>query len=155
MQGGGHAHGAQIGRAVRAGANLIEFGQAGNFSKVRDSPRMDNGGADVIDQLFLDKLLAIENGIEDFPHGKRRGGVLTDEAEVFLHLRWNRIFQPKQMKRFEAFPQAGSLNRSKAMVCVMQQEKVRSEFLAEPLEQAWHKVEIKVGVPDIFRRSIF
>jgi hypothetical protein len=45
------------------------------------NPEMNND----LHELFLDELLAIVNGIEDFTHGQRRGGVLADQAEIPVH----------------------------------------------------------------------
>ena len=105
---------------------------------------MHHGGPDVINELFLDELLAIINGIEDFTDGQRCRGVLPDEAEAFLHLRRNRIFEPEQMKRFEALPQARRFNRRKAMMRIVQQVKIRAEFLAQPFKQPGREIQVEL-----------
>jgi hypothetical protein len=106
MQSGRHAYRTHVRRAVASSPHLVQFGQTGNLSQVRNSSRMHNRGPDVIDELLLDQLLAIENGIENFADGERRGGVLTDETKTFLQLRRNRIFKPKQVIRLEALSEA-------------------------------------------------
>ena len=95
---------------------------------------MHNGSPDVVNELFLDELLAIVNGIEHFTNGQRCSGVLTNEAKAFLQLRRNWIFEPEQMKRFEAFSGSRRLDGREAMVCIVQQMNIRPEFFAQPLE---------------------
>src|SRR5882724_2457366 len=116
---------------------------------------MHHSSPDVVDELFLDKLLAIVNGIEDFTHGQRRGGVLTNQAEAFLQLCRNWILEPEQMKWFEALPQARCFDRCEPVMGIMQQVNFRSELLAKPFEQERREVQVQLGAPDIFRRSIF
>src|ERR1700730_14257075 len=74
MQSGGHADGTHVGGGVPAGADLVHLGEAGNFSEMGNSAGVHYGGADVIDELLLNELLAIVDGVEDFADGKRRGG---------------------------------------------------------------------------------
>src|SRR5882762_11004413 len=69
VESGGHADGAHIGGAVTAGADVIEVSEAGDFSQMGNSAGVDDRDADVIDQLFLDELLAIVDGVEDFADG--------------------------------------------------------------------------------------
>ena len=102
MQRRSHANRTQIGCAVRSRPDLIQLGQAGDFPQMRHSSRVHNGGPNVIDQLLLDKLLAIINGVEYFADGQWRSGVLADKPEALLQLRGNRILEPKQMIRLEA-----------------------------------------------------
>src|SRR6266850_119761 len=78
---------------------------------MRDSSSVHNGGPNVIDQLPLDKLLAIINGVEYFADGQWRSGVLTDKPEALLQLRGNRILEPEQMIRLEALSQARRFDR--------------------------------------------
>src|SRR5437016_359149 len=106
MQRGSHTHGTHIGRAVRPGPHLIEFRQAGDLSQMRNPTRVYNRGPNVIDELLLDELLAIVDRIEDFPNSQRRRGVLADEAKAFLQLCRNRVFEPEQVKGFEALSEA-------------------------------------------------
>src|SRR5712664_1785877 len=115
---------------------------------------MHNGSPDVINQLFLDELLAIVNGIEDFTDGQRCSRVLPDEAEAFLQLRRNWIFEPEQLKRFEALPQAPCFNWCEPVMRVVQQVKIRSELLAQPFKYARHEVQVEILIADIFRRKI-
>src|SRR5207249_7650811 len=52
--------------------------------QLRNSAGMDDCGPDVINQLLLDELLAIEDRVEHFAHRERRGGVATNQAKTFL-----------------------------------------------------------------------
>ena len=60
--------------------------------------------------------------------------MLTDEAKAFLQLRRNWIFEPKQMKRFEAPSEARCFDWGEPVMRVVQQMKIRPEFFAQPFE---------------------
>ena len=62
-----HADRAEVSRPMRSRAHLIHLRQAGDFSQMRDSSRMNDRGPYVINELFLYELLAIVNRVEDFP----------------------------------------------------------------------------------------
>src|SRR6266702_317629 len=95
---------------------------------------MHHGRPDVIDQLFLDEPLAIINGIEDFTHRQRRGGVLADQTETFLQLRRNRVFEPEQMIRFEVLSEPPCFDGREPVMRIVEQMEIRSEFFAQPFE---------------------
>src|SRR5256885_4994413 len=120
MQRGSRTHGTPIGRAVRPGPHLIELRQAGDLSQVRNSARMYNRGPNVIDELLLDELLAIVDRIDNFTDRQRRRGVLADKAQAFLKLRGNRVFEPEQVKGFEALSEACRFDRRKPVMHVVQ-----------------------------------
>ena len=80
--------------------DVIQFRQAGDLPQVRDSASMHNCDPDVINELLLNKLLAIVDRIEDLADRDRRSGVLANEAQTFLQLRRNRVFEPEQVERF-------------------------------------------------------
>src|ERR1041385_5841809 len=67
----GHAYWTQVGRTVRTSSHLIKFRQIGDSSQVRNATSVHNSGADVVDQLFLDELLAILDDVEYFADSKR------------------------------------------------------------------------------------
>ena len=52
-----HRHRRQVGRAVAAGAHLVQRREVRDPPQVRDAARADDGGADVVDQLVLDQVL--------------------------------------------------------------------------------------------------
>ena len=64
-----------VGGTVAAGAHSIEIGEAGDAAQVGDSAGMGHRGANVVDPLTGDELLAVEDGIKDFADCKRNGGV--------------------------------------------------------------------------------
>src|ERR1700730_2135028 len=99
---------------------------------------------DVVNELFLDELMAIVNGIEDFTYGERRSGVLTNKTEALLQLGRCWIFEPEQMERFKTLPQARCFDRTEAVMRIMQQAKIWSEFLAQSFEQARHEVQVEL-----------
>src|SRR5258708_32388410 len=99
---------------------------------MRDSSSVHNGGPNVIDQLLLDKLLAIINGVEYFADGQWRSGVLTDKPEALLQLRGNRILEPEQIIRLEALSQARRSDRREPMRGAVQQQKMTPEFVTPP-----------------------
>ena len=53
--------GSQICRPVRTGSHLIQLRQMRNFFEVGYSSGVDHSRSNVIDELFLNQLLAIEN----------------------------------------------------------------------------------------------
>ena len=65
-------------------AHLVQAGQIGNDAQMRDTTRMCDGGADVIDELLFDQIFAIPHRVENFAHGQWCGGVIPNELERFL-----------------------------------------------------------------------
>src|SRR5260370_3293818 len=134
MQRGGHAHGAHIYGAVAPGADLIQSRQACDLPQVRYSTRMHNRRPDVVDELLLNELLAIVDRIENLADRYWRSGVLADEAQTFLQLGRNRIFEPEQVEGFEALSETCRFDRRQPVMHVMQQRKILAKFLPQPLE---------------------
>src|SRR5467141_2089582 len=155
MEGGGHADRAHIGGAVTAGADLVQLGEAGDFSQMGNSAGVHDRGADVVDELLLNELLAIEDGVEDFADSERRGGVAANQAKTFLQLGGSGIFEPEKMVRLELFAEAGGFDGGEAVMRVMEQVKVGAEFLAQALEQTRDKIEVKLRAPQIFDGRVF
>lgn len=89
---GSHADWAQICGAMGTRSHVIYVGEIRNSPQVRDSARVHDGGADIVDQLFLDQLLAIVDAVEHFTDRERRGGVLADDPEALLQFGRRRIF---------------------------------------------------------------
>src|SRR5208283_2069697 len=65
------------------------------------APGVDNRGSNVINQLLLDQLLAIVNGIEHLADGQRSCRMLANQPETLLQFCGRRIFQPEQMIAFK------------------------------------------------------
>jgi hypothetical protein len=105
---------------VAPGADLIDFGEAGNFSEVRNSTGVHDRSANVVDQLFLDELLAIVDGIENLADGERRSGMAANQAKTFLQLGGRGVFEPEQMIRFKLFAKAAGFYRRETMVRIVE-----------------------------------
>src|ERR1035438_8196779 len=111
---------------MRSGADVVKGSQAGNTPQMGDASGVDDGHANVVDQLLLNQECAVVDGVEDFADGQGRGCVLSNETEVFLHLRRGRIFEPKQLKFLDALAETRSFNGPQAMMRIMQQVEVES-----------------------------
>ena len=66
MERGGHGDGREIGGAVVAGADVVERGKVGGLFCVGDAAAVDDGHADVVDQLMADEVVGVPDGVEDF-----------------------------------------------------------------------------------------
>ena len=119
-------------------ADVIEFSEIGDSFQLSDAAGMKDGRADVVDQLSLNQL-AIVNAVEDFADSQRRGGVLADEPEAFLELGGNRIFEPEEMGRFEFLAEACGLDRREAMVSIVKQMQIGTEFLRRRMKSCGTK----------------
>src|SRR5467141_1322112 len=155
MEGGGHADRAHIGGAVTAGADLVQLGEAGDFSQMGNSAGVHDRGADVVDELLLNELLAIEDGVEDFADSERRGGVAANQAKTFLQLGGSGIFEPEEMIGLEFFAEAGGFDGRKAMMYIVEQGKLRAEFFAQAFEQPGHEIHVQLGTPRAFEGHVF
>src|SRR6267142_5501092 len=120
-----------------------------------NSAGVDNGSADVVDHLFLNELLAIVDGVEDFADGERRGGVSADQAKTFLQLGGSGIFEPEEVIGLEFFAEAGGFDGRKAMMYIVEQGKLGAKFLAQAFEQAGHEIHVQLGTPRAFEGHVF
>ena len=107
---GGHADRRKIGRAVAAGAHVIERGEVGDLLQMRDAAGVNDGHADVVDPLIANQVMRIPDGVEDLTDGDRRCGVFTNDFESFLQLCRSGIFDPEKVEGLELFPQTARLN---------------------------------------------
>src|SRR5437016_4707881 len=121
MQGGSHAHRTEIGSAVRSGTHLVDFGQGRNLLEMSDSTGVNNGRADVVDELLLNQGVAIVDGVKDLSYGERGSSVAADEPEPLLQFGGGWIFEPEEMIWFQRFAQTRGLNRAEAVMGIMQQ----------------------------------
>ena len=62
-----HAHRREVGGSVAAGAHAIEIGEVGDPPQMGDPAGVDHRGADVVDQLLLDQLLASQMELNTSP----------------------------------------------------------------------------------------
>src|ERR1700676_1399324 len=129
MQSGGHAHGAHIRSAVASGTDVIYVGEAGDFSEMRNSAGVPDSRADIVDQLFVNELLAIVDGVENLADGERCGGVSPYQAKTFLQLGGRGIFEPKQVIRLELFAEAAGFDRCKPVMRVVKKMQVGAKLL--------------------------
>src|SRR6185295_661289 len=96
-----------------------------------DAAGVHDGRADVVDQLFLNELLAVVDGIEHLADGERRRRVLSDDPESFLQLCRDRVFQPEEVMRLQIFAETRGFDRREPMMHVVQEMNVRSERAPE------------------------
>ena len=120
MQRGRHRDRAEIGGAMRSRPHVVQLGERRDFPQVADPPAVHDGHADVVDQLFLDELLAVVDGVEHFAHRDRRRRVLANRAERRLILRRHWILEPEQPVRLETLAEPRGLDRRKAVMHVVQ-----------------------------------
>src|SRR5690606_24600514 len=64
MQRRAHGHRRQVGGAVEAGTYLVQRREVGDAAHVADAAAVHDGGADVVDQLVLDQVLAVPDRVE-------------------------------------------------------------------------------------------
>ncbi len=128
-------------------AHLVEAGQVGNDSQMRDASCMRDGGPDVIDQLLLNQIFTVPHRVKNLANCQWRGGVVTDEFEGLLIFCWCRIFQPEQVKGLEFFAKATGFNRCQAMVCIVQLMRIWTDRFTHSLKQAWRVTQILFGAP--------
>ena len=93
---------------------------------------MNDRSADVINQLFLDQLLAVEDAVENFADSQRRGGVLADDSEAGLKFSGGRIFQPEKVMRLVFFPKPAGLDGSQAMMGIVQAPRALPRLVRMP-----------------------
>ena len=128
------AHRTHIRGPVASRPHVIQFGQACDLSQMGNPARVHHGRPNVINQLFLNELLAIVNRVEHFADRNRRCRVLPDQPKTFLQLRWRRIFQPEQVIWFETLSEPSRLNRRQPVVRIVQQRNVFAKLFSQPLE---------------------
>src|ERR1700682_3775111 len=118
-----------------------------------DTARMNDRGANEVDQLLGDQGLAVVDGVEYFADRDRRHRVLADEPEAFLVLRWRRILHPEQPVRLERFAQPAGLDRRETVVHVVENMVIEAEARADGVEQPRRMIQIIRGRPDVFGRN--
>src|SRR3546814_2205354 len=67
MQRRRHRHRRQVGRAMTAGADMVEVGERRNLSHMGDTAGVEHGRADIVDQPVLDQMLAVPDRAENLP----------------------------------------------------------------------------------------
>jgi hypothetical protein len=111
MQCRAHADRRKIRRAVAAGANAVEIGEARNAAQMRDPAGVHDRCANVINELLLNQRLGVPDRIEDFAHREWSGRMLANQPERGRVLCGRRVLQPEWPVGFQIFSEAGGLNR--------------------------------------------
>ena len=147
MKGGGEADGGEIVGPVRAAADVVELSELEDAPEVGYPAGVDDVGADVVDELLGDQLLAVPDGVEELPHRERRGGVLPDDPKALLQLRRHQVLEPEQLVLLDPPPQPGGLDRGQPVVGVVEERKVETEPLPDRLEERGYLVQVARGGP--------
>src|SRR5690606_7710463 len=106
---------------MKPGAYLMDRSEIRQAAHMSDTARMDDRGADVIDQLAFDQLLAIPDGVEHLADRKRRDRVAPNHFECELIVGGRCILQPKESIWLEIAPQTCRFYRRHAVVTVVKQ----------------------------------
>src|SRR3546814_8716374 len=80
---------------------------------------MNHGSPGLVDELILDELAAVVDGVEDFADGNGRHGMLPDQLQPLLILRRRRIFHPEQAVGLEALAETCRLHGRQPMMHVV------------------------------------
>ena len=116
-------------------------------------PACDDRGADVVDQLLGDQLLAVPDRVEDLADRDRRGRVLPDQPEAS----WCSagVGSSIQNSRYgsSAAPEPAGLDRRQPVVDVVQQVEAEAERVADLLHHPRREVEIRLGRPLLLGRQ--
>jgi hypothetical protein len=89
-----------------------------------------NGGADIVDKLLFDELLAVPDAVEHFAHRNWRDGVLANQAEAGLVFRRGWVFHPEHAEFFDALAETRRFDWRQAVVHVVQQVFIEAKFTA-------------------------
>ena len=103
---------------------------------------MGNSGANIVDQLFFNKLLAVPDAIENFPYRNRRDRMLADQAEARLVFSWGWVFHPEQTVLLNAFAKTGRFNWRQTVMHVVQKMFVETKLIAHGGKQFWREIQV-------------
>src|SRR5690606_40460440 len=95
---------------------------------------MGYGGADIVNELLFNQLLAVPDAVEHFPHRNWRDGVLADQAETLLVFSGSRIFHPEQTVLFNAFAESRRFDGRQTVVHVVKEMFIEAELT--PIERS-------------------
>src|SRR6266511_259416 len=101
MKRGGHADRTQIRRAVCARLDLIHLGKTRNLPQMRDATGVNDRRSNVVDELFFNEPVTVENRVEDLADSDWRRCVLPNDPECLLRFGRCRIFEPPEVIRLE------------------------------------------------------
>ena len=115
---------------------------------------MGYGGANIVNELLFNQLLAVPDAVEHFPHRNGRDGVLADQAETLLVFSGSRVFHPEQAVLFNAFAESRRFDGRQTVVHVVKEMFVEAELTAHCVEQFRRKVEVFLGGPKLLVRPV-
>lgn len=113
---------------------------------------MGYGGADIVNELLFNQLLAVPDAVEHFPHRNWRDGVLADQAETLLVFSGSRIFHPEQAVLFNTFAEPRRFDGRQTVVHVVKEMFTETELAAHCVEQFGREVEVFLGGPQLLFR---
>ena len=154
VQRGGHAHGREVGGAVRSGSHVIELGKVEDLAQMADASGVNDRGPDVVDELLGDQLPAVPDGVEHLADGDRDRRVLADQPKAVLELGRAGVLQPERVVVLEALAEPRRLHRRQAMVHVVQDVQVEAEALPHRLEESGHRAQVRLGRPPGLGRTL-
>src|SRR5580692_1338640 len=115
VEGGGHGDGGEIGGAVEAGADVVKGGEVGGLFGVGNAASVDDGHADVVDELVADEIVSVPEGVKDFAGGYGGRCVAADEFEAFLEFGGAGVFHPEEVVGFEGLAEARGFDGGEAV----------------------------------------
>src|SRR5690606_27941567 len=131
---------------MKAGAHLMERSKVRQATHVRDAAGMHDRGADVVNELPLDQLLAIPNGVEHLAHRERRDRVTSNHFERLLIVGRRCIFEPEEPEWLEIAGEARSFDWRHAVMAVVQKLDLRAMCGSQLVEKLRHHVQISGGI---------
>ncbi|MPM99745.1 hypothetical protein SDC9_146939 [bioreactor metagenome] len=143
-----HGQRRDIGWAVRSTLHLVEIRQVEDASHMRDTPRMHDTGADIVDLLPDDQVLAVPYRVEDFADRQWRRRVLTHQVECLLVLGRGDVLQPEQPQRLQFLAQPRGFDRRQPVMSIVQQRQLGPDMVADLGEHDRRMPQIGLRVPD-------
>lgn len=115
---------------------------------------MGDSGADIVDKLLFDKLLAVPDAVEHLAHRNWRDGMLADQAEALLVFRRRWVFHPEHAERFDTLAEARRFDGRQAVVHVVQEMLIEAKFTAHRVKQFWREIEVFLSGPELLFRPV-
>ena len=129
------------------------LGQDRDFARGRESARLGNVHADVVDEPFGDQRLPLVRAVEEFAHGDGRGAILPDLPEVADILRRERVFDEEHPELLGVLAELHSLVGRDPLVHVVQQLDFFAQFLPADLQQFQSAAQVDRRIEDRLDRA--
>src|SRR5664279_5640957 len=94
-----HTDRGDVRRAVDAGLDLVDRREVQDLAKPGDPTGMGRRRTHIVDQLFGDQGLVVEDAVEDLPDRQRGRGLRPHPAQALLVLRRGDVLEPEQVER--------------------------------------------------------